>query len=521
MEIKSVLRLLKTTKRIALWSAVLTGLAVTGLAQTTPAQEKPAPAAAQTAQTSAATAPVAPPGYKVEETRLGEFRWRSTTSFPIGTPDAISVSADGRHVASYMNRGDCRSVGTIVCFFVDGKPYPIEYGYINGLALSFDGKHVAYSSHRDKRGRVVLDGRKVAECDDCMFDDDIDGHGDMNFSPDGKHLTYVTKKIGIKYALRRVVVDTESGQEDFGQGNFLSPQAGVSSSAFQNCLRFEYDMDWETFSPDRKHVACTHRQGKKFSVVVDGQEGAAYDDLLSRALQFQFDQVLYNKYTDKRWVFEAEVNQPCSLRSLCFSQDSMHFAYAAKKGGMWVIVLDGKEVGEYSELGPGSPSFSPDGKHIAVTTRLGGSRSPWQVVIDGHAGPMFASVLNPGFSPDSKQIAYIAAKERSIKYSLVVDDRPGPEYYEIGDWKFSPDAKHLAYIAATHNGFLGPYGGGQWSVILDGQAGPEYSIILPHTLVFDPNGTLEFLAVREEGHAKGILGDPHGSLFRVKYIPTP
>jgi WD40 repeat protein len=494
---------------------------MTGLAQPTGVPEQPAPEAAQTEQTTAAPAPAtaAPPGYKVEETRLGEFRWLSTTSFPIGAPDAISISSDGRHVASYVNRGDCRSVGTLVCFFVDGKPYPIEYGYLNSLALSFDGRHIAYSSDQPKSAVVVLDGRKVAESATAIV-----GYGDLVFSPDGKHLAYSTRKGCEKNKFRRAVIDTETGQEyeagSCGEtvGELLELR-DLFLGDIQYRLARSMSMGWKTFSPDSKRVAYAHRQGKKWSIVVDGQEGTAYDDLLTNTLQVQFNQVLYNKYMDRRWVFEAEVSKPCPS-GICFSQDGVHLAYAAKKGGMWVIVLDGKEVGEYTELGPGSPSFSPDGKHIAITARFKGSRSPWQVVVDGHAGPMFALVLNPSFSSDGKHIAYIAAEGRSFK--LIVDDRPVAEYYEIGDWVFSPDVKHLAYTAVTHKSAFadwGPYGGAKWSVILDGHAGSEYSIILPHTLVFDPNGTLEFLAVQQEGHSRGIIGDPHGSLFRVKYIP--
>lgn len=97
-----------------------------------------------------------------------------------------------------------------------------------------------------------------------------------------------------------------------------------------------------------------------------------------------------------------------------------------------------------------------------------------------------------------------------------------------GNWTFSLDGKHLAYVALVGGGLspycvvpnLGadPFCGGRWAVVLDGQAGTEYSVILPGTLLFGSDGVLEFLAVQKEDHSFGA--GHHGSLYRVKYTPT-
>jgi roadblock/LC7 domain-containing protein len=141
-------------------------------------------------------------------------------------------------------------------------------------------------------------------------------------------------------------------------------------------------------------------------------------------------------------------------------------------------------------------------------------------------------VFNPGFSPDGKHVVYAAEKiEAYLKvktWALVEDGQLDKEYYEIGGWAFSPDGRHLAYTAETHGLLhemeLSPTA--SWSMIMDGQPGAEYTVILSKNLHFNPDGVLEFLAVRRgprapEEKKSDFVGTIHGSLYRVKYIPTP
>ena len=51
-------------------------------------------------------------------------------------------------------------------------------------------------------------------------------------------------------------------------------------------------------------------------------------------------------------------------------------------------------------------------------------------------------------------------------------------------------------------------------MVLDKQAGGEYSFVIPGTMRFGTDGALEFLAVRKESH-------DNGDLFRVRYVPNP
>lgn len=147
--------------------------------------------------------------------------------------------------------------------------------------------------------------------------------------------------------------------------------------------------------------------------------------------------------------------------------------------------------------------------------------------MDGHADPEFDAIFNPSFSPDGKHLAYAAVQGERFhrQWALVVDGQAGEGHSQIGNWAFSPDGKHLAYVAQVggvpnpheFGQLFDPFWGGKWAVVLDGQAGTEYSVILPGTLLLGSDGVLEFLAVQKDDHSLGV--GHHGSLYHVKYTP--
>jgi len=488
---------------------------MTGLGQTIAVPEQPTPAAAQTAQITAApaqTTAAVKGGFKVEETRLGQFDW-SEYSRPI-------ISADGRHVA-YLASGNACPKGTKSCVILDGKVIPVsnDLTLLGGLALNFDGTRFAYPAFRDKKPLLVMDGQSGPEYDNRGLS--IGGPKDLIFSPDGKRLAYVAAEGSLRYLSFRQVVDGKAGAEyDEILNLVFSPDSRRVAFAARTGKKWTVVVDGflgagydeifgPTFSPDSKRVVFGALQGKTWSVIMDGQAGAAYDELLLQVA---------DGLGTARGVGISTMHYRDAIR-LVFSPDSKHLAYAAKRSGKWVIVEDGREGAEFQGIGIGSPAFSPNGKRVAYSVQEGGS---WSVTVDGQTGPGFGQIFNPSFSPDGKHVAYVACKRGLGRdCALVVDGQPGAEQWAIGNWTFSPDGKHLAYTAQMSEGlnlYGDPYKGGKWSMVLDGQAGAEYSVILPKTVFFDSDGALEFLAAQKENHS---IVENHGSLYRVKYIPTP
>ena len=151
------------------------------------------------------------------------------------------------------------------------------------------------------------------------------------------------------------------------------------------------------FSQDSKHLAywakesdLTAKDGKAF-VVVDGQPGPRYDDIMDM--------------------------------TVALSPDGKRVAYCAWKGESFFPVVDGNPRPEYKSNT--APVFSPDGKRVAYRA-FDENVFRWLVVVDGQPGPdAFFFPRDPVFSRDSKHVA-CATQER-----MVVDNRPGPEYDEI------------------------------------------------------------------------------------------
>jgi dipeptidyl aminopeptidase/acylaminoacyl peptidase len=264
------------------------------------------------------------------------------------------------------------------------------------------------------------------------------------------------------------------------------------------------------FSPDSQHIAYAVKQGFIWSVVMDGNQGGQYLD----------------------------------ISSLVFSPDSQKLAFAAVKDKRWTIIEDGRVIAEDAGR---DMSLEHGGKFMAGSLPL---------AINGHgsaggqvAGQLIGDLIFNGlsnaaeqnaeyaiygsgeeyrenhkirwspqmsFSPDGKRVVYtsFSDKKETSAFSVLADGKAGPEFLDIGLPVFSPDGKHIAYEAMTTDiklKSLTP----KWSMVVDGQAGSEFSRIFGYSPQFNPDGSLEFFAIKGGGIWKA------GSLYRVKYIPMP
>ncbi len=181
----------------------------------------------------------------------------------------LIFSPDGKRVAYVAKRGSKYLV------VVDGKPGPEYRDIVEGSPLfSPDGKRVAYAAMKpDKLVFAVVDGIPGPG------HDGIDNHT-LVFSPDGKRVAYAAKK-GRKWLL---VVDPSPGDSRLRQG--YAGQAGEAGGKGGP----EYDrIRKPVFSPDGKRVAYVAQKGnwgrggvQIFQVVVDGQPGPVYDEIVTR-----------------------------------------------------------------------------------------------------------------------------------------------------------------------------------------------------------------------------------------------
>jgi hypothetical protein len=164
--------------------------------------------------------------------------------------------------------------------------------------------------------------------------------------------------------------------------------------------------------------------------------------------------------------FQLTPNKP-----IVFSPDSKHIAFVADKGTQMVVVEDGKEI-----TPPGiqvdttaSLIFSRQGDHLAFFVRDATSRCA--VILDGVMGPKYGAVYRPQFSDDGRHLFYVGMKTPG-KYMLVMDGKEGPEFSAVGNSNtglgilVSPDGARIAYMA---------YGGGSGGTgaVVEGKTVPD------------------------------------------------
>ncbi len=407
-------------------------------------------------------------------------------------------SRDGKHFAYVARRG-----GKWLAV-LDGRAGPTFDG-IGELGFSEDGTRMAYSARNGGRSFMVVDGRVGGEFEVVLA---------WQFINKGNHMEYVARTGG-----RLVVVDDDRvvAAHDFKYDDIRNGAAVQASRAGSGDV---------ILSPDGKHVAFGASRNGKWFVVVDGREGAPYDDV--RVPMFSPDG-RHVAYAAKRGVKQLVVvdgreseeqdgiveRRTRTLPFVVFSPDSSHVLYVARRGPKSFVVLDGHAGAEYDEIDEGKAScqmwnysdvsvacqlFSADSKRIAYRARRG---EKWLVVIDGkeydegEVSDVLSALRMYGddgpnhviFSPDSKHVAYLTRNDGG-KWSVVVDGTKGPEYDGIGSDGpiFSPDSRDLAYVA---------FSGHKPVVVENRNQGIAYDRMFGAPS-FSPGGSLEYLAVKDK-----------------------
>jgi hypothetical protein len=156
-----------------------------------------------------------------------------------------------------------------------------------------------------------------------------------------------------------------------------------------------------SISPTGGHIAVFAGKGSHYQIIMDGVEGPKIDNLI-----FNIAGQLYR--AESQWV-----NMPIPV---IFSKDAAHWAYMAKQGDEFVVMLDGKEL----------------------------ARGP----INAHN---LGSSLNLTFSANGQHLFW-SDDDKDGNFVIVVDGKPGPATRTLPQLILSPDGSHYAYVNYNRDG---------------------------------------------------------------------
>jgi hypothetical protein len=251
---------------------------------------------------------------------------------PFDSVGALSFSANELRAAHYARSGDKWLV------VVDGEAGPLYDNVLqSGVKLAENGARVGYGAKRGKDWHVVINGVESPAYAGVAL-------GSPVFSPDSRRHAYVASRDGKAFA----VIDGMEGPPGYRiPGNVVfSPDS----------RRAAYALRGEPVAGSKAGFA------EQWRVVVDGVEGPSFSSVEEK-------------------------------RPPLFSPDSARLAYVAGKERKQVVVLDGRVLGAYDHIEPGSLVFSPDGRHLAW---VGAKKGVSALIVDGReTASYFERLLAP------------------------------------------------------------------------------------------------------------------------------
>lgn len=182
-------------------------------------------------------------------------------------------------------------------------------------------------------------------------------------------------------------------------------------------------------SPQGVHVATTETDGSRAVVYYDGVEGPKFDEIFT----------LSGNLNDTR---------------ITFSPDGNRYAYCARSGNQFIVMVDGKELVRSTETQVGKCAvgnyrlgFTSNSQHVYYFAEVHEiqpiDQTVSRFVFDGKPEMTNEHThTNVTFSPDGNHYAYIwEDPDRRRPWMLIVDGKPAA--YQAGTPQWTADSKHL------------------------------------------------------------------------------
>ncbi len=408
--------------------------------------------------------------------------WKRQLYLALGFDDKNHWIYDGQEITGYeeIDLATLTPSGHLVfrakvdagfTMVLDGKPGP-TFSKIWSPEISDDGTVLAYAANSGKEDLLVLagdvrtvpdslsklrlspNGKRLAYVvnreDKHLLNLDGQWHGpfdyvdELAFGPQGSRFAYEVVQNG----KTRVFVDDEPGPE------FIGSEFGAATNF--------------TFSHDGRRLAYEVKNNdRKVRIVVDGVAGPEFD-----------------------YIFDFQ-----------FSESGRRYMYQGVEGDLaletdYSIVFENAPIMKFGAMAT-HMMMTPDGEHFAFVSTLldlETYESTQQIIVDGQYGPKYPEIESMDISDDGEHLIFLA-KDQDQRW-VILDDH---ELVTTTDKRFSKptlnsDGSRFAYVEWDDDH-------GAANIIIDGQRGPEYNVVLQP--VFNQDGSVEYLAE---------TGD---SLFRV------
>jgi hypothetical protein len=156
---------------------------------------------------------------------------------------------------------------------------------------------------------------------------------------------------------------------------------GVAGPQFDDFVPFD-EIPF-IFSPDKHHVAWIGKRGGTFVVVVDNSVRLEWDNMDTEVVPVVSKSgriALIATHGTRRVILDGSpLTDWEAAGSLAFSADGEHFAFVAREGPRWRVVVDGVSAGPaFDQVGAGSLGsgsqtvvFSRDGTRFAYGAKRG------------------------------------------------------------------------------------------------------------------------------------------------------
>lgn len=243
-----------------------------------------------------------------------------------------------------------------------------------------------------------------------------------------------------------------NGQQPNGQRNPRGGQQAASGSAINDSAPFKppagTKIEEKILAPVQEgaqfevsdhgvHVAMVGSEGSRSVVWYDGEEGPKFDEILIPVMGGD----------------QAKV---------ALSPDGKRYAYCARAGDQFVVMVDGKELVRSNDTQGGKCplqgsrlAFTSNSQHVYYVAEMHEltpiDQTIHRFVFDGKPDMLAAKIDDVTFSPDGNHYAYIwNDPDRRRPWMLIVDGKPMP--YQAGAPQWTNDSKHL-YTQRTGSGF--------------------------------------------------------------------